>query len=301
MPRILIVDDDEVDRELATRCLRPIENLEICYAEGGEEALESITKQAPDLVLTDLRMPGMDGLELVERARTEHPLLPILLMTSQGNELVAVQALRAGAASYVPKGPLKETLVDSVLEVMEIAEATRSQSEILNYLGSSETRFELVNDPALISPLVGYLQDNLARLSFGDESTRTQMGMALMEAVSNGMIHGNLEVGSELRRSHRNEYDDLVTLRRNEAPYARRRLLCAARESTASVEYTVRDEGPGFDPATLPDPNAPENVLEVSGRGVLLIRTFMDEVTFNDRGNQITMRKANPATARTSV
>ena len=84
--------------------------------------------------------------ELVEKVRAEDPLLPIMLMTSQGNELVAVQALRAGAASYVPKSALEETLLDSVLEVLEIADASRSQSRVLEYFGSSETRFELAND-----------------------------------------------------------------------------------------------------------------------------------------------------------
>ena len=98
MPRILVIDDDEVDRELAARCLAEIEELEIAYAEHGEEGLQSIAERIPDLVLTDLRMPGMDGLELVEKVRSEYPLLPIVLMTSKGNELIAVKALRAGAS-----------------------------------------------------------------------------------------------------------------------------------------------------------------------------------------------------------
>jgi anti-sigma regulatory factor (Ser/Thr protein kinase) len=118
-----------------------------------------------------------------------------------------------------------------------------------------------------------------------------------MEAVSNGMIHGNLEIDSALRRSDPGAFYDLVEARRTQTPYAERRLRCTAKQSAASVEYTVRDEGPGFDPTTLPDPNANENLLEVSGRGLMLIRTFMDEVAFNDRGNRITMTKNLPARA----
>jgi CheY-like chemotaxis protein/anti-sigma regulatory factor (Ser/Thr protein kinase) len=297
MPRILIVDDEEVDRELAGRCLRTLPDLEILEAEEGEAALASIEAHEPDLVLTDLRMPGMDGLALVEKVRVEHPLLPLVLMTSKGNERIAAQALRAGAASYVPKSEMKEMLLDSIESVLEVTEAQRSQRQVLDYLGSSELRFELVNDPALISPLVGFLQNQLAQFRLGDESMRTQIGMVLMEAVSNGMIHGNLEIDSALRRSDPGAFYDLVEARRGQPPYAERRLRCTVKQSAASVEYTVRDEGPGFDPATLPDPNAAENLLEVSGRGLLLIRTFMDEVTFNDRGNRITMTKNLPARA----
>ena len=58
-----------------------------------------------------------------------------------------------------------------------------------------------------------------------------------------------------------------------------------------SATFVVRDEGPGFDTSRLPDPTAPENVAQVNGRGLFLIRTFMDDVRFNERGNEITMTK----------
>ena len=53
--------------------------------------------------------------------------------------------------------------------------------------------------------------------------------------------------------------------------------------------FVIRDEGPGFDVTTLPDPTDPENLLKPSGRGLLLIRTFMDEATHNATGNEITL------------
>jgi len=59
----------------------------------------------------------------------------------------------------------------------------------------------------------------------------------------------------------------------------------------------VRDEGSGFDPAALPDPTAPANLERVSGRGVLLLRTFMDEVIYNELGNAVTLVKRCHSTA----
>ena len=61
--------------------------------------------------------------------------------------------------------------------------------------------------------------------------------------------------------------------------------------SRSSVEFVIRDEGPGFDLSGLPDPTDPENLAKVSGRGLLLINAFMDEVRHNDQGNEITMVK----------
>ena len=59
----------------------------------------------------------------------------------------------------------------------------------------------------------------------------------------------------------------------------------------SEATFTIRDQGPGFDPSSLPDPTAPENVGKVNGRGMFLIRTFMDEVRFNESGNEVTMIK----------
>jgi anti-sigma regulatory factor (Ser/Thr protein kinase) len=65
--------------------------------------------------------------------------------------------------------------------------------------------------------------------------------------------------------------------------------------------FCIRDEGPGFDWSTLPDPRDPENLGRVGGRGLLLVRTFMDEVHFNEKGNQIILvKRRNPSCARAS-
>jgi len=291
MPTILIVDDDDVDRELAGRCLREVEDLELLYADNGEGALEAFADTAPDLVLTDLRMPGMDGLKLVQQLHDDHPLIPVLLMTSFGNEKIAVRALKAGATSYVPKDDLETDLLDTVEQVLEMVDARRSQTTVLGYLKRREMRFELENDLKLISPLAGYVQESLERLGFGTDSVRTQIGMSLMEALSNAIIHGNLEVGSELRVSGTRPYYALIEQRRHEEPYSSRLVRCVARESPDQVEYTILDEGPGFDHASLPDPTSPEGVVRAQGRGLMLIQMFMDEVEYNDRGNQIVIRK----------
>ena len=291
MPTILVVDDNAVHRELVRRCLLALPDLTIQFAETAEEGLAALAAQAPDLVLTDLRMPGMDGLELVERVHRGYPFLPIILMTSYGSEQTVVRALTAGAASYVSKRDLKQELAGTVEQVLEVAHAKRLKNQILKYLGSSKTHFAMENDPFLIPPLVGYFQDNLQRLGFGDESIRTQMSMALMEAVSNALFHGNLEVSSDLRRDSQDDYHKLAERRRGEEPYSKRLIRVTATESHDQIVYVVEDEGPGFDPSALPDPTAPENMVRACVRGLLLIRTFMDRVEHNAKGNGITMTK----------
>jgi CheY-like chemotaxis protein/anti-sigma regulatory factor (Ser/Thr protein kinase) len=294
MPTLLIVDDDAVDRELARRCVASIEDLEILEAENGEQALTMIAERAPDVVLTDLRMPVLDGLSLVRQATEQFPLVSVILMTSRGSEQIATEALLAGAASYVPKADLTELLAETLERVLTIVAARRERTHVLRHLDSSESRFELPNDPALIAPLVAYLQDDLERIGFADDHVRSQIGTALLEALSNAMIHGNLEVSSDLRTSDSTPYQRLIEERRQSEPWSSRRVHCSSRQSPGQVSFVIRDEGTGFDFSQLPDPTRPETMLKSQGRGLYLIHAFMDEVEHNQAGNQIQLTKWAP-------
>lgn len=291
MSRLLIVDDDAVDREQARRLLAVLPDLEVREAADGAAGLAAIEEECPDLVLSDIRMPKLDGLELVRAVKQRFPLVPVILMTSRGNEQVAAEALRAGAASYVPKSDLAEHLAETVQPLLALTLARRERSEVLARLESSELRFTLENDPRLIAPLVAFLQEELARGEFGDETVRSQTATALMEALSNAMIHGNLEVSSDLRREGSEPYHRMIAERLASAPWSQRRVTCRAQRTPAEVSFVIADEGPGFDPSVLPDPTRPEGMLKARGRGLFLIHAFMDEVEHSAKGNEIRLTK----------
>ena len=86
-------------------------------------------------------------------------------------------------------------------------------------------------------------------------------------------------------------YEKRLAERRSQPPYRDRRVYLTVKESREETVYVVRDEGPGFDPKMKIDPTSTQNLESPRGRGLLLIRTFMDEVTFNEKSNQITMVK----------
>src|SRR5438309_1895923 len=100
MAKVLVVDDNPMDRRLAGGLVEKA-GQSVAFAGNGKEALDVLDRDTLDLVLTDLLMPEMDGLELVKEVREKHPLVPVILMTAFGSEEVAIEALRKGAASYV--------------------------------------------------------------------------------------------------------------------------------------------------------------------------------------------------------
>jgi CheY-like chemotaxis protein/anti-sigma regulatory factor (Ser/Thr protein kinase) len=289
--KALVVDDSPMDLLLTSTLIKDLGDWTVLTASNGVEALEVLRNETPDLVLTDLQMPQMDGLELVREVRSNHPATPVILMTGHGSEDIAIKALRGGAASYVPKKTLARDLADTLEQVMTATRANRDQRRLIQFQTHLEAQFVLDNDPTLIPSLIGHLEDNLTRLSLCDQSGLVLLGVALHEALSNAIFHGNLDVSSALREKDEEGYYRLADERRQQKPWMDRHVYVTARMSRVEAVFVVRDEGPGFDPTALPDPTDPANLERVSGRGLLLIQTFMDHVEHNESGNQITMVK----------
>lgn len=286
---ILVVDDSPIDRRLASALLTKA-GFTIRLAQNGHEALASLEQERADLVLTDLQMPEMDGLTLVEKVRSRYADIPVILMTAHGSEDLAVRALQRGAASYVPKRDLARSLAEtvrSVLSLVSIREAPKSVTQGI-------TRWELSNDLAEVTPVVSLLEMHLARFEHVDETSRIQVSVALREAIVNAMLHGNLELSSAQKESDPDAHDKLGEERRKVAPYCDRRVRVTVTESPTEVVYVVSDDGAGFDLTTVPDPTDLANLERTSGRGLFLIRTFMDEVAHTDGGRTVTMIKRLP-------
>jgi CheY-like chemotaxis protein/anti-sigma regulatory factor (Ser/Thr protein kinase) len=290
VPTVLIVDDNPSDRHLAARVVEKV-GMTTVFAVHGKEALAVMARSIPDVVLTDLLMPEMDGLELVQRIREDYETVPVILMTAHGSEEIAVKALLTGAANYVPKQNLSRDLVHTIRDVLTYASVKRDEQKALACMEMADLHFVLGVEYGVHEPLVGYLQEQLKiwRLCKGADLIR--VGTALHEAFVNAIEHGNLELDSDLRNDPDGAYQRLADQRRNALPYSNRLVHVQARLTGEEAAITLTDEGPGFDPSRLPDPTDPENIGKISGRGLLLIRTFMDEVRFNETGNEITLIK----------
>jgi CheY-like chemotaxis protein len=291
MARVLVVDDVALDRELACDILSADLGLVVETAADGAEAMQAIRREPPDLVVTDLFMPNMDGLELVDALRRSHPQIAAIIMTSKGSEELAARALQAGAASYVPKTELAQDLLENVTQVLSVRSQERERAKLLACMVSARAEYVLDNGGMLVPSLVKQLQAWVVRMGIGDEGDAMQVGVALQEALTNAMHHGNLEVDSKLRDPDLGVYHEAIRKRAMVPPYRDRRVYVTVSYSRTEAAFVIRDEGPGFDPTGLPDPRDPANLARVSGRGVLLMRAFMDEVRFNERGNEVTLVK----------
>jgi CheY-like chemotaxis protein/anti-sigma regulatory factor (Ser/Thr protein kinase) len=296
MVTVLVVDDSEVDRRLVGELLAEQWRPGIQFAANGREAVARMEESVPEVVITDLQMPEMDGLELVDHVRLHHPRVPVILMTAFGSELLAVEALRRGAASYVPKSQLAERLASTLDEVLALAQAKSSYEHLIGCLTGTEFNFCLENDESLVDALVSLVQQMVVGMEFCDFTGRLRIGVALNEALRNALYHGNLEISFEQLQRTREELlqgqsSEFLDRRRMERPYRDRRIFVKASLYPDEVRLVVRDEGDGFDVKAVPDPDDPESLEPERGRGLSLMRTLMDEVVYNAEGNEVTLIK----------
>ena len=148
-PLVLIVEDEARYRRLMSMLLSDLP-LEVAQAASGEEALEQLALRPAQLVVTDLRMPGMGGMGLLERVRERYPGLPVVVVTAFGSIESAVQAMRAGAYDYLTKPFEEETLRATVLRGLE---AGRLRAAYGNLRRELRSRYELGRIVGASAPL----------------------------------------------------------------------------------------------------------------------------------------------------
>ncbi|MGV3774269.1 MAG: sigma-54-dependent transcriptional regulator [Verrucomicrobiales bacterium] len=117
-PRILLIEDDPNISRGLEKILRT-QGYAITALERGDEGLEHAMDESFDVVITDLKVPGLDGLELVKRLRQSKPKLPIILITAHGSTETAIEATKWGAFDYLPKPFEVEELLDLVTKAIQ--------------------------------------------------------------------------------------------------------------------------------------------------------------------------------------
>jgi CheY-like chemotaxis protein len=296
MTNILVVDDSAVDRTIVGGLLEQRPDYTVVYAKDGTDALVKMEQSRPDIVVTDLNMPQKDGLELVRAMRIHFGSVPVILITAQGSEELAVQALEHGAASYVPKVLLNEKLITTVDDVLAVVSAKRSYNRLVGSIQRTEFDLILENDPLLFDPFVELFQQIIHGMGLCDDTDHFRVGMALKEALLNAALRGNLELSFEQTLDNREEVlagEELPMLERlrKRPEFADRRVSVSIRIDPQQAVFVIRDDGKGFDTRNLPSKGDLGALDAESGRGIVLMRAFMDEVTYNDKGNEVTLIK----------
>ncbi|MGB2115603.1 MAG: nitrogen regulation protein NR(I) [Porticoccaceae bacterium] len=126
---IWIAEDDRSLRWVMEKAIRR-EDIQVRSFENGEDLLEALVKDQPEIIISDIRMPGMDGLELLQSIHADHPNMPIIITTAHSDLDSAVAAYQSGAFEYLPKPFDLEELVDVVQRGISFANEQKVSAEV---------------------------------------------------------------------------------------------------------------------------------------------------------------------------
>ena len=214
-----------------------------------------------------------------------------------------IEALRAGARNFLRKPYSFEELEESILTEVKHFRAFRENRQrqereeaLEDFITSIDSvAYTIPNDISWINSLAFRLVGYLKAVSFCGEEGRLNVALGLIEMITNAIEHGNLGISSEKKIALKVEGEDAyfreLSHRAREEPYKSRQVKVVFTLSEDRASFRIEDEGDGFDTAHLPDPTDPEMLFAPSGRGILLTRTFLDDVSYNKKGNVVTLIK----------
>ena len=171
MSKILIIEDEEPIRRVLVRILNEEDSkFEIHEASDGKKGLDSISKESFDLVLCDIKMPKIDGMELLQRTRKQNPSVPFIMLTGHGNIETAVESMKLGAYDFIPKPPDLNRLITSVRNALEKKELL-TENKILRKKVSR--KYEIIGESKSIKSiheLISKVAQSEARVLITGES-----------------------------------------------------------------------------------------------------------------------------------
>ncbi len=259
---ILIIDDDESILRLLSKFLKS-EGHRVVTEINGSDAIEIFKKESFDLVITDMYMPDLDGLDIIMNLKDINQNTPIIVLTAAGSISNVVQSLKLGAFNYMIK-PVNINEVRDIIQKAFLAGAvSRQQKNFYTFLQSAVSVFKIKSAVEHLEEISYYLNNMLIFYGF---SSNWQIQLALTEAFTNAVCHGN---GSSP--------DKFV--------------ICEIIFTKEDVKITIEDEGEGFQVPDLKNYKLNDDIYAGSGRGIFLINSYMDHIEFNEKGNKIIMSK----------
>jgi len=171
-PKVLVVDD-EPDEALLVRDLLLRRGYDALTADGGQTALDTLARDELDVIVTDVRMAGLSGIELCDRVKTGHPDVPVIVVTGQADVDTAVSALRAGAYDFVTKPLSSETVAAAVGRAVEHRALRGELRRLRRALDATKPIDGIIGDsPAIrgVGEMIARIADNDATVLITGES-----------------------------------------------------------------------------------------------------------------------------------
>lgn len=261
------------------------------FADNLEDALKNITETQIHLILAN-EIHCEDFLqEILKHVEDNCSHVVTLVVSSAKFRKSVINSLSLGVLDFIPDSASSQELIATITRLLTLSLPQRNHNESFSCCKLCNLEFELSNDQQQIVPLISFLRRSIQSMTKFNEREINRITVSLDEVLLNAIIHGNLEVESDLRWGDGSKYREKIAKHQKEEPYVSRTVSVKFQIDSNAITIQVNDQGPGYNPNAVVDPTDLENIDRPFGRGLLLIRAFMDDVVHNDKGNEVTLVK----------
>ncbi|MCX7047156.1 MAG: response regulator [Candidatus Sumerlaeota bacterium] len=291
MTQVLIIDDEPGAIKVAQQYVTDA-GYEVLTAASSAQGLALFHQHLPPVVITDFKMPGMNGLDLLKKIKGIKPDTVVVVITAYGSEEVAAEAIRWGANDYLIKpfsfGDLSMTLFryrhriqENLLGALAPRITTR---EVLDF--NLATRLEDIEAAT-------QLMSERIRIFVNDPDAAMSLRFGVGEMLTNALEHGNLGITHEEKKAafDADAWEELLAERLADPARSARRIRAHFEIGPQGMMCAIEDEGAGFDWKSLPRSLKAETMHLDMGHGIQMTRQHFDDVSYSDGGRRVTLKK----------
>lgn len=288
--KILIVEDDLASLSFLEMILKK-EGFDYRTAENGRLGYHIFKEYQPDIVLTDVNMDEMSGLELLEKVKRERAETIVILLTAYTSEENVMSAMRYGANNYFKKPVLKNTFLSVLRKYANIIQMQNYDKEIVSFQVKHTFNLQFPSNIDLIPSIVNYLVKETSGIL--SPSIQLDVRLGLSELLINAVEHGNMEISFEDKEQaiQDDTLQDLYNSRMKNEIFSKRVVDVKYSMDGKSCEWTITDQGCGFDFLKIPDPVTEDGLLRMHGRGIFICRFQFDKMEYIETGNIVKVTK----------
>jgi len=259
--RILVVDDEKDVRDTLCEMIESL-GYGVAVAENGIKALDRVRTERIDLIVTDLSMPAMSGLDLIVEAKRVSPNIPIAVISAYGNVENTTYALTRGAFSFIAKPFKMPQIKDMIRKGKQLRELSLGTYALMDWV-HSETDMTFPSQEDLFPSAILFVLKECQWRGIEDDARLENIAICMEELLSNALIHGN-----------RKNKDKQITMRMS---FDAERFV-----------LVVKDEGDGFDGTTYLEKIRNNQTAIPEKRGLFIADLLVDELRFNEKCNEVT-------------
>ena len=289
--KILVVDDEQQICSMIVRLLN-INNYQADTASNGKEALAKIQENEYEIVLTDIKMPEMDGIALIKAAKEFKPNLIFIVISGFGTLDIVIETMKIGAINFIKKPISVVELLSTIKKAEDLILSRNLPIEMSRFIEHVEKVIKIGAKDLIdqMNIVVNYLTQDLTQFGLNPVKVENII-MALYETLNNAVEHGCLHLEKILSRESDPElfenYLQLKLERVNKPEFQNKPIHIVMKIEHEMLSYRISDPGEGFDYSHVVDQSKESVFSNQLSKGIFLIKNAVDEIKFNDKGNEI--------------